>query len=74
MPILYDLTKDLRFKEGKQIGELEGELKKARAAIIEILKDKTLDMSVEKLTLIFNVTPKFVKDIQEELKKNPNLK
>ena len=78
MPILYDLTKDLRYKEGKEVGKLEGklegELLKARTAIIEILKDKTLDMSVEKLTLIFNVTPKFVKDIQEELKKNPNLK
>ena len=66
MPILYDLKKDLRFKEGK--------LEKARTAIIEILKDKSLNMSVEKLTLIFDVTPKFVTDIQEELKKNPNLK
>ena len=70
MPILYDLKKDLRFKEGK----LEGKLEKARTAIIEILKDKSLNMSVEKLTLIFDVTPKFVTDIQEELKKNPNLK
>lgn len=70
MPILYDLTKDLRFKEG----ERKGEHKKARAAIIEILKDKTLKMSIEKIALIFDVSTKFVKDIQEELKKKPNLK
>lgn len=70
MPIIYDLTKDLRYKEG----ERKGEHKKARAATIEILKDKTLKMSIEKIALILNVSTKFVKDIQEELKKNPNLK
>ncbi len=80
MPIAYDLTKDLRFIEGKQEGKQEGrqegehvgEQKKARAAVINLLKDKVL--SVEQIARVLEVSLDFVKNIQEELKNNPKLK
>ena len=81
MPIIYDLKKDLRYiegkqegkLEGKQEGELEGKQEKARTAIIRILKDNTLKLSVQKMALILDVSQEFVKKIQEELKNNPDL-
>ena len=64
MPILYDLKKDLRYKEGKR--------EKARTTIIRIFKDNTLKLSVEKIALILDVPVDFVKKIQQELiKKQP---
>ena len=72
MPIAYDLTKDLRFIEGKQEGEQVGEQKKARTAVINLLKDKVL--SIEQIARVLEVSLDFVKKIQDELKNNPNLK
>jgi predicted transposase YdaD len=63
MPIIYDLRKDLRFKEGKR--------ETTRAAVIRMLKDKTL--SVEKIAHYVDVSIDYVKKIQEELKKNSNI-
>ena len=38
MPVFYDLTKDIRFKEGVEVGEEKGRLNKARFIAIRILK------------------------------------
>ena len=76
MPIVYDITKDIRFKEGKLEGklegELEGELKKARTSAIRLLKQGVLTpiMIAEGL----EVPLSFVLKIQKELQKNPDLK
>ena len=67
MPIIYDITKDLRFKEGKR----EGELAKARITVIRMLADKSL--TVEKIASFAAVSIDFVKKIQKELEKNPKL-
>lgn len=72
MPITYDLTKDLRFIEGEMIGEQKGELKKARIATINLLKERLL--SVDIIARVLDVPLAFVKKIQDELIKNPNLK
>ncbi len=76
MPITYDLTKDPRFIEGKLEGKLEGtiegELKKARKAVINLLKNKILD--IDQIAQVLEVPLDFIKKIQDELKKNPNLK
>ena len=75
MPITYDLTKDLRFIEGEQKGKIEGkiegELKKARIATINLLKERLL--SVDTIARVLDVPLAFVKKIQDELIKNPNL-
>jgi predicted transposase YdaD len=79
MPITYDLTKDLRFKEGKlegklegeMIGEQKGELKKARIAVLNMLKMKIF--SIEQIVGVVEVDMDFVKKIQAEWTKNPNL-
>jgi predicted transposase YdaD len=63
MPIIYDLRKDLRFKEGKR--------ETTRAAVIRMLNDKAL--SVEKIAHYQDVSIDYVKKIQEQLKKNPNI-
>ena len=68
MSIMYDLTKDIRFKEGVE----KGELKKARLATIGLLKQGTL--SVVTIAEILDVSLAFVVQIQEELHKNRNLK
>ncbi len=84
MPIIYDLTKDLRYKEGKIEGKLEGklegmlqgeqtgELKKARIGVIHLLKEDTF--SIERIAYIMDVAIEFVREIQKELKRNPDLK
>ncbi len=80
MPITYDLTKDPRFIEGEQLGilkgklegKLEGELEKARIATINLLKERLL--SVDIIARVLDVPLAFVKKIQDELVKNPNLK
>jgi predicted transposase YdaD len=84
MPIIYDLKKDIRFKEGVEYGlekglekgeargEARGELKKARLISIRLLKQGVLSpaMIAEGLDMPLS----FVLAIQEELKDNPNLK
>jgi predicted transposase YdaD len=76
MPIAYDLKKDPRFLEGKLEGKLEGQkegqYKKARVAVINLLKTKTL--SIEQIAQVLEVSIDFVKAIQEELTKNPYLR
>ena len=72
MPITYDLKKDLRFKEGKIEGEMIGEIKKARIAIINMLKLNTL--SIKQIASVLEVSLDFVKKVQAELANNPNLK
>jgi hypothetical protein len=44
MPIMYDLRKDIRFKEGVEVGEEKGELKKARLSAIRMLKQGALSV------------------------------
>ncbi len=72
MPITYDLTKGPRFIEGEMIGEQKGELNKARIATINLLKERLL--SVDIIARVLDVPLAFVKKIQDELVKNPNLK
>ena len=76
MPIIYDLTKDLRYKEGKIEGkiegEIEGEIKKARIATINMLKLKIF--TLKQIADVLEVQLAFVKKVQAELAKNPNLK
>lgn len=68
MPIIYDLTKDIRFKEGVE----KGEYKKARLGTIKLLKNGLL--SVVMIAEALDVSITFVLQIQEELERNPNLK
>ena len=71
MPIIYDLRKDIRFKEGFEEGEEKGELKKARVAAIRFLKKGML--SPVAIAEGLDVPLSFVILIQEELEKNPKL-
>ena len=64
MPVVYDLTKDIRFKEGA-----EG---KARLITIRILKRGL--SPAEEIAEIVGMPLSFVLKIQKELEKNPNLK
>ena len=72
MPIIYDLTKDIRFKEGVEVGMEKGEDKKARIGTIQLLKNGLL--SVVMIAEALEVPLDFVLKIQEELERNPNLK
>ncbi len=80
MPIIYDLTKDLRYKEGELKGELKGklegerigELKKARIAIINMLKMNVF--TIHQIADVLEVSLDFVQKVQAEWTKNPNLK
>ena len=76
MPIIYDLTKDIRFKEGKEIGEEKGiekgVLKQARSSTIRLLKRGIL--SPVEIAEIQDVPLAFVLKIQKGLDKNSNLK
>ena len=76
MPIIYDLTKDIRFKEGVEAGEEKGiekgELKKARLTAIRLLKRGTL--SAIAIAEDLDEPLDFVLKIQKELDRNPNLK
>ena len=72
MPIVYDLRKDIRFKEGLEEGEEKGELKKARLATIRLLKRGIL--SAVTIAEDLDVPLDFVLQIQAKLEKNPNLK
>jgi hypothetical protein len=68
MPVIYDLTKDIRFKEGLEVGEE----KKARASTIQLLKNGILP--VVTIAEVVGMPLSFVLQIQKELEKNPNLK
>jgi predicted transposase YdaD len=88
MPIVYDLTKDIRFKEGVEVGiekgiekgiergikkgEEMGEIKKARLTAIQLLKNGLL--SVVTIAEAIDVPLSFVLQIQEELEKKSNMK
>ena len=72
MPIIYVLTKDIRFKEGVEVGEEKGELKKARIATIRLLKRGIL--SAVTIAEDLDVPLDFVLKIQKKLDRNPNLK
>jgi predicted transposase/invertase (TIGR01784 family) len=80
MPIMYDLRKDIRFKEGVEVGiekgiekgEEKGELKQARLSAIRMLKQGAL--SVVTIAEYLDMPLAFVTQIQEELRRNPNLK
>jgi predicted transposase YdaD len=80
MPVIYDLTKDIRFKEGVEVGEERGEargeergeLKKARNTAIRMLKQE--EFSIVKIAELLDVPLDFVVQIQKELQRNPNLK
>ena len=80
MPVIYDLRKDIRFKEGVEFGiekgiekgEVRGELKKARLTSIRLLKQGILSTTM--IAEGLDVPLSFVLQIQKELEKNPNLK
>ena len=63
MPIIYDLRKDIRFKEGKE----EGLEEKARLSTIRALEEGSL--SAKKIAKILDVPLDFVLQIQQELEK-----
>jgi hypothetical protein len=64
MPIVYDLRKDIRFKEGAR--------EQARTTVIQLLKNGLL--SAYTIAEAVNMPHSFVLQIQKELEKNPNLK
>lgn len=79
MPIIYDLRKDIRFKEGLEEGlekGLEKGLKKVnlekRASAIRMLKQSTLPAIT--ISEFLDMPLDFVLKIQKELDKKPNLK
>jgi predicted HTH domain antitoxin len=63
MPIVYDLKKDIRFKEGIE----EGEERAKRLSAIRMLKQGTL--SIVTIAEYLDVPLAFVVQIQEELQK-----
>ena len=63
MPVFYDLTKDMRFKEGQQ--------EKARLATTRLLKRGVL--SAIAIAEDLDEPLDFVLKIQKELEKNPDL-
>ena len=78
MPIIYDLRKDIRFKEGVEVGReevreevREESLKKDRLSTIRLLKKGSL--SAVTIAEVLDVPLSFVILIQEELEKNPKL-
>ena len=68
MPVFYDLTKDIRFKEGVEVGRFN----KTRFIAIRILKRGLLPL--EEIAETIDMPLSFVLKIQEELDENPNLK
>jgi hypothetical protein len=68
MPVFYDLTKDIRFKEGVK----KGEEQKARASGIRMLKRG--EWSIDIIAEMLGMPLSFVMQIQEQLEKKPNLK
>ena len=72
MPVFYDLSKDIRFKEGLEMGREKGELKKARLIAIRMLKRGLLP--IEEIAEMIDMPLSFVLKIQKELEKNPDLK
>ena len=76
MPVIYDLRKDIRFKQGLKEGFEEGlekgKLRKAHLITIRALKKGA--WSVTTIADILDVPLPFVLKIQEKLEKNPNLK
>ena len=67
MPIIYDLRKDSRFKEGKVEGKVEGKEEQARFSTIGLLKRGIL--SPVEIAEIQNVSLDFVLKIQKKLQK-----
>ena len=71
MPVIYDLRKDIRFKEGVEVGEEKGVekgvLKHARLSTIRSLEKGTL--SVVEIAEIVDMPLTFVLKIQKELEK-----
>jgi hypothetical protein len=68
MPVFYDLTKDLRFKEGvKKCAE-----QKARATTIRMLRLGNFPITI--IAELIDMPLSFVMQIQEQLEKKPNLK
>ncbi len=65
MPIIYDLTKDIRFKEGVE----KGEDKKARASAIRMLNQGVL---IKNIAEYLDVSIDFVLNIQKELVQKSN--
>ena len=63
MPIIYDLRKDIRFKEGVEVGREEN----ARSAAIRALKEGSL--SAKKIAEILDQPLDFILQIQKELEK-----
>jgi hypothetical protein len=67
MPIIYDLRKDIRFKEGRE----EGLTEKARTSAIRMLRD---GVSNKKIAEFLDIPLDFILQIQKELFQKTNLK
>jgi hypothetical protein len=72
MPVIYDLRKDIRFKEGLEEGLGEGAENKARASAIRLLEQGVLTPAM--IADGLGVPLAFVLDIQKALHNKPNLK
>lgn len=70
MPIIYDLTKDIRFKEGVEEGEERGQRKKARTSAIRLLNQGVLTPAMIAEGLEIPLT--LVLQIQKELAQKSN--
>lgn len=68
MSISFDITTDVRFKQGLEIGLEQGAALKMTIAIINILKEKII-IDSEKIALIFDVSVQFVESTKKALKK-----
>ena len=72
MPIVYDLKKDIRFKEGVKVGMEQSKLKKSRFFTIRFLKQGFL--SAAEIAEGIDMPLDFVVKIQKALEHNPDLK
>jgi predicted transposase/invertase (TIGR01784 family) len=68
MPILYDITKDSFYLEGKEKGREEGIEKGIEEKGNAVRKMLEKGFEVKLICEILSVTPKYVKQIQEEVR------
>ena len=68
MNISFDITTDVRFKQGLEKGIEQGAALKMTIAIINILKEKII-IDSERIALVFDVSVQFVETTKKALKK-----
>jgi predicted transposase YdaD len=67
MGLLYDITKDYLYQEGREKGREEGREEEKREIVAKMLTKQKL--SVEEIADLFKVTVAYVEAIAKELKK-----